>query len=246
MPASRSPAMTRWVSMLDRDAHESLLPLAAGDGDGEGWLMSYLDVLTLLITLFVLLLSLSGNGQAPSGNEYGGDVDRPISPLALEMARAVAGGPAPSGTGILPRHDGVRPSLAGLEIEGVSIAEDSRGITLRIDDNLLFASGSADLTAGGGQVMQRLMGTLQAIEGAISVEGHTDDRPIATARFPSNWELSTSRAIAVLRYLAAAGISESRLRAIGYADTRPLEANDTPEGRSANRRVELLLSQTSI
>ncbi|EWG98544.1 hypothetical protein Q427_29990 [Halomonas sp. BC04] len=84
---------------------------------------------------------------------------------------------------------------------------------------------------------------LGAFEGDVSVEGHTDSIPIATARFPSNWELSSARAIAVLRYLAELGIDIERLRAVGYAETRPLESNDSAEGRAMNRRVELLLKQ---
>ena len=83
----------------------------------------------------------------------------------------------------------------------------------------------------------------KAFDGQISVEGHTDNVPIATARFPSNWELSVGRAIAVVRQLERQGIAISRMRAVGYADTQPMESNATAEGRAANRRVELLLKQ---
>lgn len=229
--------------MLDRDAREALLPGGTGGDEGEGWLMSYLDVLTLLITLFVLLLSMAGKGLEVTGSEHAGEAMRQVSPAAQVSALAVAGGMGPVASGLQPRHDGLQPRFRGLEIEGVSVAEGEQGITLRIDDNLLFSSGQAALTPGGGEVLQGLVGMLEAFEGQVSVEGHTDSIPIATARFPSNWELSTARAIAVLRYLAEAGVAESRLRAIGYADTQPLESNDSAEGRAANRRVELLLKQ---
>lgn len=225
--------------MREHDFRDSLLPGGAADNDGEGWMMSYLDVLTLLITLFVLLLSMAGAGSAIPAGPRGERISIPAQGAAV----AVTAIPVPETGGMLPRHQGLQPDLGGIEIEGVSVVQDKRGITLRIDDNLLFESGQASLTPGGESVLEGLLATLQEVDGRISVEGHTDSLPIATPQFPSNWELSTARAIAVLRYLERAGIRETRLRAIGYADTRPLQANDTPRGRAANRRVELLLEQ---
>ncbi|WP_111415332.1 OmpA/MotB family protein [Billgrantia lactosivorans] len=226
--------------MLDRSTRDVLHPPAAEVGDGEGWLMSYLDVLTLLITLFVLLLSLAGNGTAIQGSRDGGEPRMLVTPQAEAAARMVAG------AGLKPRHDGLQPRFPGLNIEGVSVTEGQQGITLRIDDNLLFDSGRAILTGQGRQVLSRLRDILVTFEGDISVEGHTDSIPIASARFPSNWELSSGRAIAVLRYLSDQGLPAERLRAVGYAATRPLESNETPEGRAANRRVELLLHQEAV
>lgn len=228
--------------MRDRDIRQALSPPSQGDGDGESWLMSYLDVLTLLITLFVLLLSMAGNGQATSGNQLPGQAMPSVSSQAQSASIAAANGVTPMSSGLRPRHEGLQPRFKGLEIEGVSVAEGDRGITLRIDNNLLFASGQDRLTPRGRTVLQGLMETLLTFEGRISVEGHTDNIPISTKRFPSNWELSTGRAISVLRYLASAGLPEERLRAIGYADTQPLESNETSSGRAANRRVELLLT----
>ncbi|WP_108446259.1 OmpA/MotB family protein [Halomonas denitrificans] len=225
--------------MRNREISEALSPAGQGEGDGESWLMSYLDVLTLLITLFVLLLSMAGNGQAESGSQFAGPA---VSSAAYASSLAVAGGMAPRSAGLKPRHEGLQPRFKGLEMEGVSVAEGKGGITLRIDNNLLFASGQARLTPRGERVLQGMVETLQTFDGRISVEGHTDNVPIATRRFPSNWELSTGRAISVLRHLVKSGLSESRLRAIGYADTQPLESNDSREGRAANRRVELLLT----
>ncbi|AMD01802.1 OmpA/MotB family protein [Halomonas chromatireducens] len=222
--------------MLDRGMRDMLAPPTV-EGDSDGWLMSYLDVLTLLITLFVLLLSLAGNGLAIQGSRHGGDSAAFITPQAEAAARMVAG------SGLKPRHDGLQPQFSGLDIEGISMAEGQQGITLRIDDNLLFSSGQADLTSQGREVLGRLRELLQSFDGDVSVEGHTDSIPIATARFPSNWELSSARAIAVLRYLAELGVDIERLRAVGYAETRPLASNETAEGRAENRRVELLLKQ---
>ncbi|MEA1050072.1 OmpA family protein [Lamprobacter modestohalophilus] len=225
------------------------MPEIKTGGDSDAWLMSYLDVLTLLITLFVLLVSMLGTGSsdsAKSRNDGGQQQDQQVG---------VGTGLLPGGQGLQPQNAGLLPQnqaqqtpeqqeFKGLEgVDGVSIAEGQEGITLRIDDNLLFASGDAQLTEPGKEVIESLVPTLDAFDGQISVEGHTDDIPISTARFPSNWELSTSRAIAVLRHLIQSGILEGRLRAIGYADTQPLESNATAAGRAVNRRVELLLKQ---
>ncbi|MCE8022152.1 OmpA family protein [Halomonas sp. MCCC 1A11036] len=223
--------------MLDRSTRDMLHPPPIEPGEGEGWLVSYLDVLTLLITLFVLLLSLAGNGLAVKGSRHGGEATALVTPQAEVAARMVAG------AGIMPNHNGLQPRFPGLEIEGVSVLEDQKGVTLRIEDNLLFDSGQAILTMQGREVLGRLRDVLASFEGEVSVEGHTDSMPIATSRFPSNWELSSGRAIAVLRYLSELGVPAERLRAVGYAETRPLESNETAAGRAANRRVELLLHQ---
>ncbi|MGQ7262357.1 OmpA/MotB family protein [Vreelandella sp. V005] len=219
--------------MLDRDTRHALeIPVTAGEGD-EGWLTSYLDVLTLLITLFVLLLSLS-----PPGGGEGADT------AFMRSASAVSSLPLASlATGIQPRHDGLQPEYAGLDIPGVSVSQGREGVTLRIDTSLLFPSGQAVLTPQGRGVIESLMDVLARFDGQISVEGHTDSVPIATARFPSNWELSSARAIAVVRHLERQGFNISRMRAVGYADTQPMEPNATADGRAANRRVELLLRQ---
>ncbi|MBD3897577.1 OmpA family protein [Halomonas sp. ML-15] len=225
-----------------RNSHQDLLPGNGGDGDGESWLISYLDVLTLLITLFVLLLSLAGNGLGERGQQYAGTAST-LSESAIEAAQRATG---QLSAGLQPRHSGLLPQLEGVMPEGVSMTRGNEGVTLRIDDNLLFASAQAELTGDGRQVLESLLGTLLAFDGRISVEGHTDDVPIATPRFPSNWELSGARAIAVVRYLQEQDIPESRLRAIGYADTQPLESNASAEGRAANRRVELVLHEGPI
>ncbi|CAM3984987.1 OmpA family protein [Vreelandella rituensis] len=217
--------------MLDHDTRQTLEPAGMGSDD-EGWLTSYLDVLTLLITLFVLLLALTPAGSGEAAKDQitpGGAV--PTSPLAQRS------------TGIMPRHDGIQPQFSGLSIPGVSVDQGREGVTLRIDDSLLFASGQAQLTSQGRGVIGSLVEVLESFEGQISIEGHTDNIPISTARFPSNWELSAARAIAVLRHLEGEGMDVNRMRAVGYADTQPMQDNAMSEGRAANRRVELLLRQ---
>lgn len=106
--------------MLDRSTRDVLHPPATGEGDEESWLVSYLDVLTLLITLFVLLLSLAGNGMAVQGSRHGGEVAAAITPQAEAAARMVAG------AGLKPQHEGLQPRLPSLNIEGVSVAAGSK------------------------------------------------------------------------------------------------------------------------
>lgn len=229
-------------NMPDRDIRQALSPPRQGEAEGESWLMSYLDVLTLLITLFVLLLSMTGTGQAERDDQVSGSAASSMSSATNAASAAIAARVAPLTPGLKPRQEGLQPRFRGLAMKGVSVTQGDRRITLRIDNNLLFASGQADLTSRGKTVLQGLMDTLETFDGRVSIEGHTDNVPIATQRFPSNWELSTGRATSVLRYLADGGLPEMRLRAIGYADTRPLKSNETNLGRAANRRVELLLT----
>ncbi|MFN8034884.1 MAG: flagellar motor protein MotB [Acidimicrobiia bacterium] len=120
---------------------------------------------------------------------------------------------------------------------------DSRGLVVNIvTDDVLFDLGSATLRPEGRAVLDGLAPALGELPNQISIEGHTDNAPINTGAFPSNWELSTTRATTVLRYLTdVRGVPESRLAAAGYADQRPLEPNDTVEHRARNRRVEIVV-----
>jgi chemotaxis protein MotB len=112
---------------------------------------------------------------------------------------------------------------------------------LEIQDNVLFNSSEAGLNASGGALLKRLMPLLKQSVGLILIEGHTDNMPIKTAQFPSNWELGASRATSVLHFLVLQQLDSNRLRAITYADTMPIADNSTPEGREKNRRVNILI-----
>ncbi|MCK9396773.1 MAG: OmpA family protein [Methylobacter sp.] len=112
---------------------------------------------------------------------------------------------------------------------------------LEIQDNVLFKSSEADLTASGEALLKRLTPLLKQAVGLVLIEGHTDNIPIKTAQFPSNWELGSSRATSVLHFLVSQQLDSSRLRAITYADTMPIADNSTPEGREKNRRVNILI-----
>lgn len=120
----------------------------------------------------------------------------------------------------------------------VRIVEGRMVVVLATD--ILFASGSAALSKDGKAAVSEVSQLLAAIpDRKFQVEGHSDNVPIATAQYPSNWELSASRAINVLKAMVEAGMPKERISAAGYADSRPAQPNDTPEGKAANRRIEI-------
>lgn len=247
---------------------------SAADSTDNSWMLSYLDVLTLLIAFFVLLLAMSepktDDDNIPAEVSQTGSAGSTAG-STTQTPMDETGGVMPGGIGVLPEYNSLlegasgattpdaeaegtdddfderfgdlENSLNSLSLQGVDAQPGREGLTLRIADNLLFASGQAELMYEGMMLISQLTDFLNAFEGEISIEGHTDNIPINTPQFPSNWELSSDRAISVLRYLEFDGISANRMRAVGYADTRPLQPNDTPANRAGNRRVELILRE---
>lgn len=115
-------------------------------------------------------------------------------------------------------------------------------MVVELPDNVLFDSGDAELKPEGQQTLAEVAQVLRQIEGRqFQVAGHTDSVPIRSRRFPSNWELSTARAVSVARFLIEQGLPPDRISAAGYADTQPVESNDTEQGRARNRRIEIQL-----
>jgi chemotaxis protein MotB len=122
--------------------------------------------------------------------------------------------------------------------------EELRGrLQVRALDQILFDSGSVEIKPRGREVLAKVATQLAKVaDRQVRVEGHTDDRPIATPRFPSNWELSVARAATVTRFLAEQGVSSTKLEAAGFGEFRPIASNDAPEGRARNRRIEIVLA----
>ncbi|MCO7228603.1 OmpA family protein [Halomonas sp. CnH100-B] len=131
--------------------------------------------------------------------------------------------------------------------EGVAeITVDEYRVVVRIAENGTFDSGTATVTPAFASLLQELAVLLGELTGTVSIDGHTDDVPIRTAQFRSNWDLSAMRAASVANVLVNSGaIAPERLIIQGFAETRPLAANDTPEGRAANRRVELTIDASA-
>ncbi|WP_339338630.1 flagellar motor protein MotB [uncultured Oceanicoccus sp.] len=127
----------------------------------------------------------------------------------------------------------------------VEVEAQARKIIIRIREKGSFVSGSADLTGDYLPLLQELRDVLATKEGAITIQGHTDDVPINTLRFRSNWELSTSRAVSVAHAIFTDGIlNPNRVQVTGFAETKPLASNETAEGRAKNRRVEIVIQQS--
>lgn len=208
----------------------------------ESWLTTYLDMMTLLLVLLVVMLAFSGNGIVDNIKQRTGTTLPAGAGLLPEDGTSVANAPQ------LPQPlpgDAAKSLLDGLPIDqlgqDIDVIVNDQSVSFRINSEILFSSGQADLSLEGLSVLRQLIPVMQATPHIVTVEGHTDSIPIRSARYPSNWELSGSRAGSVVRYLEANGIDSRRLKAVGYADTRPLGDNTSAEGRAANRRVELML-----
>lgn len=127
----------------------------------------------------------------------------------------------------------------------VRITQNSLGITVEINASVLFSPGQAKLAESSSLTLQAVAYVIKGHEHEIHVEGHTDNLPIHTESFPSNWELSAARASSVIRLFIENGVEAHRLTAIGYGENRPLETNETPEGRKRNRRVTIMILSTN-
>lgn len=139
-------------------------------------------------------------------------------------------------------YDGLVKDLESEVAAGqIQIEQLRDGLRLDLKEDVLFASGSADVNASGQKVLAKVAQRVESVPHRIEVSGHTDDVPIHTARFPTNWELAAARATGVVRILAQRGVPPARLSAVSLADTAPLADNATPEGRARNRRIEIVL-----
>ena len=192
----------------------------------DSWVLSYVDLLLLMVTLFVLLLSYQQQVLKKTQED--------ASKLVLEPA-------------VLEPAVKVKPILLDQvyinDLKGkVSFLEENNQVRLAMSDQLLFLPGDAALSRSGELVLDELAVMLNVHPSKILVEGHTDNQVISTPRFQSNWELSSARASSVTRHLIGKGVSPIRLSAIGYADTRPIQGNASRQGRKENRRVELVLT----
>ncbi len=141
-------------------------------------------------------------------------------------------------------YEALSRSLSG-EIQSgrIQISELQGKMTVRLAEKVLFPSGSATLAKDGKGTLAKVADAFKDLKDRIvRVEGHTDNVPIQSAAFPSNWELSAARAIAVVRFLQGAGVDPGKLAAAGYAEWQPIAPNDSAEGRAQNRRIEISLA----
>lgn len=193
------------------------------------WMVSYADFITLLFVMFLVLYSMAPKtaGSPPISTSKPTIASQKDVASQAKQAQLITS---------------LKASLAGMVDAGdVSLVSRPDGMLLEIKDTALFATGTAQPASQASNLLARIADVLITVHNSVVVEGHTDSIPIQTAQFPSNWELSSSRAAAVVRNLQEQGIAPTRLAASGLADTKPRATNATIVGRSQNRRVSLLI-----
>ncbi len=209
----------------------------------DSWLVSYVDLLIILLAVLVVLIGQMAPRLVPlgtpSGSSTAGFASSPVTTTTSSDRHEPE-----SLTGQRPGTQvrGMRlAALVKARFQGeIRAAQGEQGVTLEISDAVLFDSARATLRESASSMLIRLAATLQESGDAlVAVEGHTDNRPVQSGEFRSNWELAAARAYAVTRFLIDHGLAADRLRAVSYADTRPTADNGTMGGRAANRRVEL-------
>lgn len=219
------------------------------------WMVSYADFITLLFILFVVLYAKMPKQPAPNSPKAQSQQVKTIpairppplqaqaqveTKIEKQTAKQIQEKQTQDKQQALLQK--LTHTLSDLVATGdITFVVRAEGVLLEIRDTALFASGTAQPAEQAGGILAKISEVLAKDGNAVIVEGHTDSVPIQTAQYPSNWELSSARAASVVRALQEQGISPNRLTASGLAETKPKELNDTAQGRSANRRVSLLV-----
>ena len=214
------------------------------------YMTTYGDMMTLLVTFFVLLISFSSI-QESKFKQAMSSLQGALGVLAADGGRLILKPQMPYYE--IKRHDfdyEMEKILQQLEElteksgthENVKYERSKDRIHFSISNPMLFESGSSDVKSIADDILEQIARVLAMVPFEVRVEGHTDDIPIHTARFPSNWDLSASRALSVVQKFIDNGIAPERFQAIGFGEFRPIASNDTPEGRSQNRRVEIYVN----
>jgi len=210
-------------------------------GEKDRYLITYADLITLLLGLFILLYTASNLDVQKYekmvnaiGNVFGSDhktikifpekelpVTTPLTSLKSEVNNLIEKNNYSS---------------------SIKLEENSRGVTIHILEDIVFPSGSAELKKSSKIVLQQLAAIIRRLPNDIRIEGHTDNVPINTYQFPSNWHLSVSRALNTAYYLMTEqGLDPEKLSIVGYSEYKPLESNQTSDGKAANRRVDIVI-----
>lgn len=245
--------MAEQVEEIRRKAPEE----PPGDEGLPAWMATFADMVTLLLCFFVLLLSFAEQSE----EKYRDALGSLKGAFGVNELRAVSNEMAQFNTSKSAKdlaakisHDerlllGVVMRIKSLlededvELrEGTGVAADRDGVIFSANSLSVYKPGTAELTDGAEKILDNVVKVLKDYKLNLVVRGHTDDRPIATRKFPSNWELSAARAAVALDYIInKGGIEISRAKAVGYADTRPAVPNDSDENRTKNQRVEFYL-----
>ncbi|MHB1127394.1 MAG: flagellar motor protein MotB [Bacillota bacterium] len=227
-------------------------------GGSERWLLTYADMITLLMIFFIVMYTISNvNAQK-------------FRTLAKSLNVAMTGGsglldggvavdlpeiPDTGNTENQQEHNAYSAVAAELNKyleennldQYVAISVEERGLVVSFEDTILFPKASSDITPQAREIIRRVGNILRQMPNYIRVEGHTDNLPIDNARFKSNWELSVLRATSVVHILVKeTGVNPERISATGYGENRPIAPNDSEQNYAKNRRVDIVLLQTAL
>jgi chemotaxis protein MotB len=221
----------------------------------ERWLISYADFITLLFAFFVVMFAVSQVDSKKVGRfteAFSKAVGIDVFPMS--GASLMAGGVTPDETSSGPSEHGLASILDEFHatvrkmaqdhpaLQGLQVIMMRHELVLRLPEGVFFDSGEARVKDATGQMLKILTPELAKRNLEVRVEGHTDNRPISSGRFRSNWDLSTERASAVIALLLAEGMLPTRVSIAGYGEYRPIADNTTDEGRRQNRRVDLVVT----
>ncbi len=210
------------------------------ESEKNRWLITYADVITLLLGFFILMMAVSDINPAKveqvadsTKKNFGTrGVEKRVSVLSIdELIRIV---------NRIIRREGLQNQV---EVEGTS-----RGVVISGRGSTFFKSGEAEVLPSAHTLLRKLGREMNKVPYYIAVEGHTDNIPIKSNSFPSNWELSSARSSNIVRYLISSGVRPTKLRAVGFADTVPKVPNSSEYNRAQNRRIEIvfLVSGSSV
>ena len=229
----------------------------------EAWLLPYSDLMTLLLALFICLFAISQTDQTKlqemaqaftAAFNMGGpsffDKAGPSNSITREIISSEDQGNA----AYIQENNQLQDLQQKLEDyikqnnlqDELSTQLEEEGLMIRIKEKALFPSGSAELVPESQRIGPIVAGLLAEVPERVLISGHTDTDPINTAQFPSNWELSSVRAMTFMKYLLSINqnLNPARFSAIGYGEYRPIAMNDTAENKQKNRRVEILIART--
>lgn len=221
------------------------------DINTNGWMDTYADTITLLLTFFILLYSISAVDSEK------------LKELAEALQNSLTGKQSVKELENLDdikvdiekdsnKYEDLAKKLNEIIeknslTEVIKIREEDRGIVLQVDESILFDPGKAEIKEGSIDILNTISKIIEETDNDIVAEGHTDNVPIHTSKYKSNWELSTARAMNIVKYfIENENISPTRLSVKGYGEYKPIAPNDTPENRTKNRRVDILVVEQKV
>lgn len=211
----------------------------------ENWMTSYIDVFVLMTSIFVVLFMMNKPDIQPISKSalVTQQVIEPIDVSAKPLPRL----PVQTKQQSMSWSETIQQTIQDNALNShISFSQNNDYSALEIRSQVLFSSGEAQLSRSGEALLEKLVPVLLATDGIIYIEGHTDDQPMQSETFASNWELASARATEVLQFFVVEGVPTDQLRAVSYGDTKPLVPNDTDANRQQNRRVSILLQSPMV